>query len=568
MEKYYEKYEQRYKAVYAAGADQWGYTPDDTTLNAVLRNWVSAHELQGKTVLELCCGEGGAGVILSKLGCGYHGIDLAPSALETAKRLLSPFPAASVERLDLATETIQGEYDAALDVMGFHMLLADQDRAAYLRNVYQALCPGAPMLFFNEAYSANGYEGTVDSYEQWLVVLGLSLTLAVAMWFAADDVLALTKADNVITVTIQDGDTLEDVAQNLKDHGLVRYKFLFVLYGKFSHAEEKFSAGTFELNQLFDYHALVNGLASSSETRKTVTLTFPEGYSCDQIFSMLADNDVCSLEDLKDTAANYEFDFDFLQSLSYGDSNRLEGYLFPDTYDFYVDDDPVRVINKLLANFDSKFTETMQADIDTLNQSIRVRMETEGSFSEEEIDNAMMDVRKILTVASLIEKEAGSDQERSLISSVIYNRLNTRVHELLQIDATVEYALGEHKTELTANDLAVDNPYNTYKNKGLPPGPIANPGIASIMAAIHPDNTGYYFYALNDTGTHTFFETYMDQQDFLNGITSDSTDDETTDENQTDGETANNDGVADDEEPYYQETVVNEDGEEETVNAQ
>ena len=102
MEKYYEKYEQRYRAVYAAGADQWGYTPDDTILNAVLRNWVSAHDLQGKTVLELCCGEGGAGVILSKLGCGYHGIDLAPSALETAKRLLSPFPAASVECLDLA----------------------------------------------------------------------------------------------------------------------------------------------------------------------------------------------------------------------------------------------------------------------------------------------------------------------------------------------------------------------------------------------------------------------------------------------------------------------------------
>ena len=93
-----------------------------------------------------------------------------------------------------------------------------------------------------------------------LVVLGLSLALAVAMWFAADDVLALTKSDNVVTVTIQDSDTLEDVAQNLKDHGLVRYKFLFILYGKFSHAEEKFSAGTFELNQLFDYHALVNGL--------------------------------------------------------------------------------------------------------------------------------------------------------------------------------------------------------------------------------------------------------------------------------------------------------------------
>ena len=172
MEKYYAKYEQRYKAVYAAGADQWGYTPDDAILNAELETWVGTHSLCGKKVLELCCGEGGAGVILSRLGCGYHGIDLAPSALKTAKRLLAPYPTASVERLDLTTEMIQGSFDAALDVMGFHMLLTDKDRAAYLRNVYRALKPGAPMLFFNEAYSANGYEGTVDSYEQWLEITG------------------------------------------------------------------------------------------------------------------------------------------------------------------------------------------------------------------------------------------------------------------------------------------------------------------------------------------------------------------------------------------------------------
>lgn len=138
-----------------------------------------------------------------------------------------------------------------------------------------------------------------------LVVLGLSLLLAVVMWFAADDILALTKPDNVITITVSEDDTLDDVAQNLKDHGLVKYKFLFVLYGKFSNAADKFSAGTFELNQQFDYHALVNGLAASSETRKTVTLTFPEGYSSDQIFEMLADNDVCTLEELENTAANY-----------------------------------------------------------------------------------------------------------------------------------------------------------------------------------------------------------------------------------------------------------------------
>ncbi len=349
-----------------------------------------------------------------------------------------------------------------------------------------------------------------------LVVLLISAVLAVMVWFVADDVLALTKSDNVVPIVISEGDNLEDVAQNLKDHGLIRYKFLFKLYGKISHAEEKFSTGTFELNQQFDYHALVNGLAAASETRKTVTLTFPEGYTCDQIFAMLADNDVCTRADLEDTAANYDFEYEFLASRPYGARNRLEGFLFPDTYDFYVDDDAVRVINKFLSNFEGHLSDELLGAVSELNADIRQRMTEEGTFTQEEIDGAEMDIYKVLTVASLIEKEAGSDQERSLIASVIYNRLTTHVHELLQIDASVEYALGEHKEQLTANDLAVDNPYNTYKYKGLPPGPIANPGLSSIMAALYPEDTDFFFYAL-DGRSHRFFETHMQQQEFLRG---------------------------------------------------
>lgn len=169
---YYKKYEQRYQAVYAAGADLWGYASDNETLNEYLTKWVRAQNLQGKCVLETCCGEGGAGVILSKLGCAYHGVDVAPSALETAKRLLTPFESATVELVDLVKEPIQGQYDAAFDSMGFHMLLTDADRAAYLENVYQALKPGAPMLLFRESYSEDGYTGAVTSYEQYIDILG------------------------------------------------------------------------------------------------------------------------------------------------------------------------------------------------------------------------------------------------------------------------------------------------------------------------------------------------------------------------------------------------------------
>ena len=387
------------------------------------------------------------------------------------------------------------------------------------------------------------------------VVFALAAALALAIWIAADDVLSLTKTDRVVQITVNEDDTIEDLAQNLKENGLINYPWLFKLYGKFSNAEEKISPGTYELNQLFDYHAIVNGLTGASETRMTVTLTFPEGYSTDQVFDMLEENGVCSRDDLEETAAEYAFDYDFLADLPYGEYNRLEGYLFPDTYEFYVGDEPVRVLNKFLNNFDSKFTEDMRDAIVLLNADIRARMETEGSYSDEEIEDAMMDMYDVLTVASLIEKEAGVDSERDKISSVIYNRLTTRVHELLQIDATVEYALGEHKTVLTANDLSVDNPYNTYKYKGLPPGPIANPGISSIMAALYPEESDYFFYALNTTGAHSFFRTYAEQQAFLNG----ETDEETLTDEDTDEDTEEqSDDTADEDE------IISEPEEEET----
>ena len=329
-----------------------------------------------------------------------------------------------------------------------------------------------------------------------LVVLGLSLALAVAMWFAADDVLALTKSDNVVTVTIQDSDTLEDVAQNLKDHGLVRYKFLFILYGKFSHAEEKFSAGTFELNQLFDYHALVNGLASSSEARKTVTLTFPEGYSCDQIFSMLADNDVCTLEDLEDTAANYEFDFDFLQDLSYGDQNRLEGYLFPDTYEFYKNHNAKNALGKLIDAFADHIDE--------------------DAFASSKAKSMGYSMKDVVIIASLIEKETDGTDQRD-IASVIYNRLQKpgETAGLLQIDASLLYGLPDHTGAITNADKAVDTPYNLYLHKGLPPTAIANPGSAALKAAMDPNDTDYYYYALGTDGKHHFSKTLSEHNAFV-----------------------------------------------------
>ncbi len=357
-----------------------------------------------------------------------------------------------------------------------------------------------------------------------LAVLAASVVLALFGWECADDVLALTKPDRSVSVTVAEGDTVDDIAAKLKAEGMIEYPWLFQFYCWFSHAEGKIDPGTYELNNCYDYHALVSGMRGNTN-RATDTVTVPEGYDCAQIFELLEEKGVCTASDLYEAAANSEFDYDFLSGLAYGEKNRLEGYLFPDTYEFYVSKDvravvgeePERVLAKFLDNFERKFDDEMLAAIDDLNAMLREKMTAEG-FTEAEIESAKMDEHKVVIVASLIEKETASAKESATISSVIYNRLCSKSYPLLEIDATVLYALGEHKEVLTNEDLMVDSPYNTRRYPGLPAGPIANPGLASLQAALYPEETDYYFYALGTDGMHHFSETYQEHEQFLDTL--------------------------------------------------
>ena len=186
----------------------------------------------------------------------------------------------------------------------------------------------------------------------------------------------------------------------------------------------------------------------------------------------------------------------FLQEIPYGSENRLEGYLFPDTYQFYMSDDPANVIDKFLRNFDNKFTDDLYDALDALNDRLAQRMRTNG-FTETEITDGRLSLYDLITVASLVEKETAKTSESASIASVIYNRLCSKLYPCLEIDATIQYALAERKEVLSNADKGVISPYNTYTNAGLPAGPIANPGMNSIRAALYPAETNYYFYALN-----------------------------------------------------------------------
>ena len=360
----------------------------------------------------------------------------------------------------------------------------------------------------------DGKIGCLGGLMYFVFCVSLSVVLACLAWMAAVDVLALNKDPIERTITLpeeifeyteetvenEDGSTetrtvsradIDYVANTLKEAGLIEYKWLFKLFCSFSDAELEVDPGTYTLTTSLDYNALVSNMQTGTASMATTTITFPEGFTMQEIFERLEENGICSVEDLYDAAANSSYNYSFLDWAEVGDASRLEGYLFPDTYEFYQGEQASSAINRFLLNFHGKLTADMYSQAEALNISLH----------------------QAVIIASMIEAEAANDDERDDIAAVIYNRLAAGMP--LQIDATVMYALGEHKEFLTEADLQVDSPYNTYLNTGLPAGPICNPGLASINAALNPADVSYLYYALDtETGTHQFFTNYSDFEAF------------------------------------------------------
>ncbi len=354
--------------------------------------------------------------------------------------------------------------------------------------------------------------------------LGLALLIGISLgrlvWLCAADVLAFGRQDRDVTITITEADTLDTITQKLHDNGLINYPELFKLYAKLAKVEEKgkISVGTFDLNTLFDYHALVGGMSSTSSFRQTVKVAIPEGYTCAQIFALLEERGVCTAKALEDYATQSEFSsYWFLEDVPKGHKYCLEGFLFPDTYEFYSNDTPQRIFSKMLARFDDKFDDEMRAQLEELNVRLANMYKRNGISEDRQIK---FTVREVVIVASLIEKETAHSGEIRNISSVIYNRLtNPNTYPTLDLDATLVYALG--RNDLTGEDKFIDHPYNTYQNNGLPPGAISNPGIFSLRGALTPAETDYYFYALDPTAEireHRFFRNYDEHKAFLDSL--------------------------------------------------
>ena len=332
----------------------------------------------------------------------------------------------------------------------------------------------------------------------WLaLILAIGVTAGRMLWVCAADVLAFGREDKPVTITIYESDSMESIVDKLYDAGLIRYKSLFNLYASISDAQEDIQPGIYDLNTRYDYHALVNFMSPRS-SREVVQLTIPEGYTCRQIFKLLEENRICTARDIAAYAATGELEpYWFLEQVERGSEYCLEGFLFPDTYQFYKNSSPKEALEKMLDNFDHRFSEEMRAQLDTLNANV-----TGGNYG----------VREVTIVASLIEKESAAPAESPAIAGVIYNRLfrwgDTPAY--LNIDASLVYAQGGDNSTI---DTSIDSPYNTYTHTGLTPTPIANPGLSSLKAALDPEMHEYYYYVLNpSTGMHQFSKTYEEHE--------------------------------------------------------
>lgn len=332
--------------------------------------------------------------------------------------------------------------------------------------------------------SGGMFSGMINTFSYILLILGVSLIISAFAIVVGNDVFALVKTDKTITLTVAEDSGTGKIAGQLRDYGIIKYSWAFRLFAGLKKVNT-IPAGEYQLDAGMDYGQLISAMTGATDYRDTVTLTIPEGYTLKQIAELMEKSKVCKQKDFLDTANNYDFAHFMLKDVPM-EENRLEGYLFPDTYEFYVGDNSVNVINKMLNNFVKKYTKSM-----------RELTEKQG-----------LTIAEVVNVASLVEKEAKLPDERTTISGVIYNRLShSDKYPYLDIDASLYYVLG-YSQKLTAEDLKMDSPYNTYTTKGLPPTAICNPGLACIMAAIQPENHSYYYYVADPKdGSHLFSKT-------------------------------------------------------------
>ncbi len=310
----------------------------------------------------------------------------------------------------------------------------------------------------------------------------IAILLLVVGWLALWYSLMPVNEENTEGVAVmvpRDASTAQ-IAVMLKEQGLIRSARAFSLYARLHGLDGAMKPGTYTLSLSMPVSEIIEVLTKGPPDRLKITI--PEGYTVAQIAGLLERQGVIRREDFMQ-ALRGPWQMVFLQGVPVNQWG-LEGYLYPDTYFLSTETKADKIVEIMLKNFG-----LVIAEHDYIQH----------------VEAMGLTLHEAMTIASMVEREALAASERPRIAGVIFNRLKLGMP--LQIDATVQYALGETKEKLLLKDLLVDSPYNTYQIEGLPPGPIANPGWPSMLAVIQPESHNYLYYVAKPDGTHAFAET-------------------------------------------------------------
>lgn len=286
-----------------------------------------------------------------------------------------------------------------------------------------------------------------------------------------------------VTIIIEDGWGASTIADVLYENGIIKHPTVFRMQSKLGGYDDQLQPGAVTLTNGMSYNEILEQLSTAN--RDTIRVVIPEGYEAKQIQTALAEAGLPCAEEFTAALDPALYNYRFLEGLPERD-NRLEGYLFPATYEIPKTFTAQEVVGLMLKSFDEVFTD------EYYNRAAELGMS----------------VDQVITMASIVERETNADSERAKVAGVFYNRLNSGMK--LQSCATVQYALGEHKPVLSISDTRINSPYNTYLNAGLPIGPICNPGAECIKAALWPEETDAFYFCLSTSGEHIFSKTYED----------------------------------------------------------
>lgn len=321
-----------------------------------------------------------------------------------------------------------------------------------------------------------------------MLILGAAVFLALFAISSATDMFAFGKEDRQIELTVEKGMSVSAISELLDDKGVIEHPFIFESYAKLRKKDSGFQAGDYILNSNMSYDRIITAMRMGNTVKEEVTITFYEGMTLGDIADLLEEKRVCDADEFIEITQSGDFTYEFIDMMPESSLRfrRLEGYIFPDTYNFYVGENVTSVAKKFLKAFQSRVM---------------------GMYNE--IQDSGMTLDDAIILASIIQKEAGNEEEMARVSSVFHNRIDDTAAGLpmLQSDVTINYVENDIKPYQTRATQEIYDAYNTYVCKGLPVGPICSPGIDAIKAAIKPEKTDYYFFVTDVNGKYYYGKT-------------------------------------------------------------